>query len=56
MIEEASSGQRVVDYNVLERKAKYSISQEDYEVLLCIVEAEAGCEDMKGKCWWRELL
>lgn len=49
MIEEASSGQRVVDYNVLERKAKYSISQEDYEVLLRIVEAEAGCEDMKGK-------
>lgn len=49
MIEEASSGQRVVDYNVLERKARYSISQEDYEVLLRIVEAEAGCEDMKGK-------
>ena len=49
MITEASSGQRVVDYNVLERKAKYSLSQEDYEVLLRIVEAEAGNEDVKGR-------
>lgn len=49
MVTEASSGQRVVDYNLLERKAKYALSQEDYEVLLRIVEAEAGCEDMKGK-------
>lgn len=49
MITEASSGQRVVDYNVLERKAKYSLAKEDYEVLLQIVEAEAGSEDIKGK-------
>lgn len=49
MVEEASSGQRVVDYSVLERKAKYELSEEDYEVLLQIVEAEAGCEDIKGK-------
>jgi len=49
MVAEASSGQRVVDYNVLERKAKYVLSEEDYEVLLQIVEAEAGCEDIKGK-------
>lgn len=49
MVAEASSGQRVVDYSVLERKAKYTLSQEDYDVLLKIVEAEAGCEDMKGK-------
>ena len=49
MLAEATSGQRVVDYNVLERKAKYSLSEEDYEVLLQIVEAEAGCEDIKGK-------
>lgn len=49
MVKEASSGQRVVDYNVIERKAKYSLSKEDYEVLLRIVEAEAGGEDIKGK-------
>lgn len=49
MLTEASSGQRVVDYNVLERKAKYSLSKEDYEILLKIVEAEAGGEDIKGK-------
>ena len=42
MVTEASSGQRIVDYNLLERKAKYN-------VLLRIVEAEAGCEDIKGK-------
>ena len=39
MVAEASSGQRVVDYNVLERKAKYVLSEEDYEVL-------------RGRCWW----
>ena len=49
MVAEASSGQRVVDYNVLERKARYTLSEEDYQVLLQIVEAEAGCEDIKGK-------
>lgn len=49
MVTEASSGQRIVDYNVLERKAKYTLSQEDYDILLRIVEAEAGCEDIKGK-------
>lgn len=45
----ASSGQRVVDYNVLERKAKYQLSQEEYDVLLRIVESEAGSEDITGK-------
>lgn len=49
MVTEASSGQRIVDYNLLERKAKYTLDQEDYDVLLRIVEAEAGCEDIKGK-------
>ena len=43
MVTEASSGQRV------ERKAKYALNQEDYDILLRIVEAEAGCEDIKGK-------
>lgn len=49
MVKTASSGQRVVDYNVIERKAKYTLSEEDREVLLKIVEAEAGNEDIKGK-------
>lgn len=49
MVARASSGQRVVDYNVIERKAKYSLTKEDYEVLLKIVEAEAGGEDITGK-------
>lgn len=49
MVAQASSGQRVVDYNVIERKAKYNLSKEDYDILLRIVEAEAGCEDVKGK-------
>lgn len=49
MVAEVSSGQRVVDYHVLEQKDRYSLSQEDYEVLLRIVEAEAGGEDIRGK-------
>lgn len=44
-----SSGQRVIDVEVIEKKWKYDISQEDYEVLLRIVEAEAGGEDTEGK-------
>ncbi|NLL78986.1 MAG: cell wall hydrolase [Clostridiales bacterium] len=43
----ASSGQRVVDYQVMERTRV--LSRKDYEVLLRIVEAEAGCEDIKGR-------
>jgi len=46
---EVSSGQRVVSYEILEREDKYQLSKEDYECLLRIVEAEAGCEDEKGK-------
>lgn len=44
----AVSVQRVVDVNVLESE-RMNISMEDYEVLLNIVEAEAGCEDEEGK-------
>lgn len=44
-----SSGQRVVDYEVLEKKMKYEISDNDYDSLLRIVEAEAGGEDEEGK-------
>lgn len=45
----ASSGQRVVDYEILEKKNQYDLSDTDYEVLLRIVQAEAGGEDEKGK-------
>lgn len=44
-----SSGQRVVDYEVLEKKMKYQLSEQDYDSLLRIVEAEAGGEDIDGK-------
>lgn len=49
MVARAASGQRVVDYTVLERETQHKLSKEDYEVLLRIVEAEAGCEDIKGR-------
>lgn len=45
----AASGQRIVDYVVLEKKCKYDLSESDYEALLKIVQAEAGNEDEKGK-------
>lgn len=44
-----SSGQRVVDYEVLEKEMKYQLSEQDYDSLLRIVEAEAGGEDSDGK-------
>lgn len=44
-----TSGQRVVDYAVMEKKYKYQLSETDYEVLLKIVQAEAGNEDEEGK-------
>ncbi|MDD2972209.1 MAG: cell wall hydrolase [Lachnospiraceae bacterium] len=44
-----SSGQRKIDYQQLERKRVIDLSKEDYENLLKIVEAEAGCEDDEGK-------
>ena len=49
IMEVAISGQRVVDCNLLEQKYVYNLSDEDLEVLLRIVEAEAGCEDEEGK-------
>lgn len=45
----AASGQRVVDCNVLEKELAYYLSEEDFNVLLRIVEAEAGGEDEEGK-------
>lgn len=48
-IASVSSGQRVVDYEVLEQTMQYQLSDKDYEALLRIVEAEAGGEDQNGK-------
>ncbi|MCI9202358.1 MAG: cell wall hydrolase [Lachnospiraceae bacterium] len=45
----AASGQRIVDYSVMEKEYKYDLSVEDYEALLKIVQAEAGNEDEMGK-------
>lgn len=49
MLESVSSGQRIVDYEVLEQQKKYQLSDKDYDALLRIVEAEAGGEDQDGK-------
>lgn len=43
------SGQRVVDYTVIEQEDVYELSDEDMEALLRIVEAEAGSEDEDGR-------
>lgn len=45
----AASGQRVVDCNVLEKEPAYHLDEEDISILLRIVEAEAGGEDIEGK-------
>lgn len=49
LLKKASSGQRIVDYEILQQKDSCQLSEEDYEVLLKIVQAEAGNEDEKGK-------
>ncbi len=49
MVASVSSGQRVVDYEVLEKTVQYQLSDKDYDALLRIVEAEAGGEDQNGK-------
>lgn len=49
MMKVAASGQRVVEYSLLKKHRVYDLTDEDYEVLLKIVEAEAGTEDKKGK-------
>lgn len=45
----AISGQRVVDYSVVEQTLMYELTDDEMEVLLRIVEAEAGTEDEDGK-------
>jgi len=51
IINSAASNQRVVAYSTLSKENKVGVllSERDYEVLLRIVEAEAGGEDAKGK-------
>lgn len=44
-----ASGQRIINYDVVEKQWAYELTAEDYEVLLRIVEAEAGGEDIEGK-------
>lgn len=45
----AVSDQRVVDYELVEQEPAYDLSDEEMEVLLRIVEAEAGSEDEDGR-------
>ena len=45
----AISEQRVVDYSVVELTPVYELSDDEMEVLLRIVEAEAGSEDEDGR-------
>lgn len=46
---EAVSGRRIVVEQSVEREMAYHLSDQDYQTLLRIVEAEAGCEDENGK-------
>ncbi len=45
----AVSGQRVVDFNVLEQEAVNALEPSELDVLLRIVESEAGSEDEDGR-------
>lgn len=45
----AASGQRIVDYQTLEKELVYKLPEEELETLFRIVEAEAGGEDEEGK-------
>ncbi len=49
LVKAVSSGQRVIAYEVAKKEWQYELTKEDYEVLLRIVEAEAGGEDTEGK-------
>lgn len=49
IVDVAVSGQRIVDYSVMEKEFAYSLDDANLEVLLRIVEAEAGGEDEDGK-------
>lgn len=47
--ERAVSGQRVVDFNVLEPEPVCVLEDSELDVLLRIVESEAGSEDVEGR-------
>lgn len=49
VLPEAVSAKRTIVEQSVTRELAYDISNEDYETLLKIVEAEAGCEDENGK-------
>lgn len=49
VVKEVASDQRIMSYGILEKELVINISEEDYDVLLRIVEAEAGGEDEDGK-------
>ena len=49
ILDNSASRQRVVNVSVMERSYVLDITNEDYENMLRIVEAEAGGEDRKGK-------
>lgn len=45
----AVSGQRVVDVQLLEREGVYRLEEEELDILMRIVEAEAGNQDVEGR-------
>lgn len=49
ILDNSASKQRIVNVSMMERDFVIDITNEDYENLLRIVEAEAGGEDRKGK-------
>lgn len=48
-ITDISSKQRIIDYEILEKKVENNLPEDEFRVLCRIVEAEAGCEDLCGK-------
>ena len=44
-----ASKAHVIDSDVMTREYVYELSNLDYDTLLRVVEAEAGCEDENGK-------
>lgn len=48
-LDESIGHARTIDYEVLEHNYVIDVSQKDIDTLFRIVEAEAGCEDIKGK-------
>ncbi len=47
-MEHAESGQHVIDYQVMERP-EHCLTENDFDILCRIVEAEAGGEDINGR-------